>query len=177
MSAALIASDDQPGWACFTSAAAPAVIGDAIDVPDMRVPCVPLPIAVDLTLTPGAMTSGLTALSTFRGPPEVNEAATWYAVFGTVAAVKLFAVPPSAAASLSASLALAPPRTPRTPKNGIVTWYGAPVSGFEVMLPSYGGNVVEVLIKATAAAPACCPKIARATRAQVPRSATTSFPV
>jgi hypothetical protein len=42
-------------------------------------------MAVDLTLTPGAAISGLTALSTFRGPPDVKAAANWYAGFGTVA--------------------------------------------------------------------------------------------
>src|SRR6266540_3190251 len=118
--AALMASVDHDGWACDTSAATPAVCGAAIEVPDSRVPCVPLPIAVDFTLTPGAMTSGFTALSTLRGPPDVNDAASLYAVLATVAGAKLVALPKSAATSLSASPP--PPSSPRTPKNGMVTW-------------------------------------------------------
>src|SRR5258706_12238362 len=59
----------------------------------------------------------------------------------------------------------------------MVTTNGSPVSGFDVIGPSNGGNVVALLIMTTAAAPACWPKIARDTRAQVPRCVTTSLPV
>jgi hypothetical protein len=54
----------------------------------------------------------------------------------------------------------------------MVTVYCSPVSGFEVISPSNGGNPAELLIITTAAAPAFCPKIARATRAHVPRCVT-----
>ena len=42
-----------------------------------------------------------------------------------------------------------------------------------MILPSNGGSAVALLTMITAAAPACWPKIAFATRAQVPRSTTT----
>ena len=52
----------------------------------------------------------------------------------------------------------------------------SPVSGFSVIGPSKGGSDVALLIITTAAAPACWPKIARATRAQTPRCTTTILP-
>src|SRR5262249_54542926 len=48
----------------------------------------------------------------------------------------------------------------------------SPVSGLDVMFPSNGGKPAALLAMITAAAPACCPKIAFATRAQVPRLTT-----
>src|SRR5207244_8278848 len=88
-----------------------------------------------------------------------------------VVAVKVV-VPPSPATSVGPSADGAP----RIPRKGIVTVYGWPVSGLEVIGPSKGGYPAALLIMATAAAPACWPKIARATRAQVPRFVTASFP-
>src|ERR1043165_1366289 len=62
--------------------------------------------------------------------------------------------------------------SPFTPRNGIVTVYGVPSSGFDVIGPSKGGSVVSLLTMTTAAAPACWPKIPFATRAHVPRFTT-----
>ena len=73
--ALLTSSADQLGCACNASAATPAVCGAAIEVPDMIVPCVPLPMSVDRMLTPGAATLGLRKESPLRGPPEVKLAA------------------------------------------------------------------------------------------------------
>src|SRR5512138_3967456 len=81
------------------------------------------------------------------------------------------AAPPSAASSALRFAVLS-----GTPRNGIVTVYFSPVSGFPVIGPSYGGKADELFSMTTAAAPAFCPKTARATRAQVPRRVTTSFP-
>ena len=70
MIAALICRPVQPGWTCLTSAAMPAVIGQAIEVPEMTAPPVPVPTPAERTLRPGAITSGLGAESGLRGPPD-----------------------------------------------------------------------------------------------------------
>ena len=61
--AALTWSGDQAGWAESTSAAVPAVTGEAMDVPEYVVPFQPLPLSDDSMLTPGAATSGFSQLS------------------------------------------------------------------------------------------------------------------
>ena len=48
----------QPGCAWTTSAALPATCGVAIEVPDSKSPWLPVPTAVEKTLTPGAEMSG-----------------------------------------------------------------------------------------------------------------------
>ena len=58
------------GWACFTSAATPAVVGAAIEVPDMVARAFPVPIPTEAIATPGPVTSGLSQLSPERGPNE-----------------------------------------------------------------------------------------------------------
>ena len=65
---------DHVGCACRTRAATPAVCGDAIDVPDMRIEPVPVPTSTDGMDTPGAATSGFCALSPRRGPLELKSA-------------------------------------------------------------------------------------------------------
>ena len=75
MIAALIWTPVQAGCSCFSRAAMPAVIGHAIDVPDMTAACAPVPMPTEATLTPGATTSGFGAESGLRGPPEVKPAA------------------------------------------------------------------------------------------------------
>ena len=70
---------DQVGCACRTRAATPAVCGEAIDVPEMRVEPVPVPTATDGMDTPGAATSGFWALSPLRGPLELKSATCLYA--------------------------------------------------------------------------------------------------
>ena len=70
--AALIYSTLHVGCAWRVSAATPATIGEAIEVPEIRVPWLPVPEAVDWMLTPGAVTSGLSQLSPLRGPPELK---------------------------------------------------------------------------------------------------------
>ena len=70
--AALICSTFQSGCAWRVRAATPATIGDAMDVPEIRVPWLPLPTRVDWMLTPGAEMSGFSQLSPLRGPPELK---------------------------------------------------------------------------------------------------------
>src|SRR5438046_5011938 len=60
------------GWAWRVSAATPATCGEDIDVPESAAPALPVPMAVEMILTPGAVTSGLRPLSPPRGPPEVK---------------------------------------------------------------------------------------------------------
>src|SRR3954469_14939755 len=115
MIAALIRSVLQSGWASVSNAAEPAVIGEAWDVPEMVAALKPVPTPADSTATPGAVTSGLTALSPLRGPPEVNDASRWYPGLAISVWVSV-TVPPSAACSAVAAAAV-----PGAPKNGIVT--------------------------------------------------------
>ena len=61
--AALICSGVHVRCACVTRAATPVVAGAAMDVPDIVAPPAPVPMPVETTLTPGAVTSGFTALS------------------------------------------------------------------------------------------------------------------
>ena len=58
------------GCACFTSAATPAVVGAAIEVPDMVAERLPVPIPTEAIPTPGPVRSGLSQLSPERGPNE-----------------------------------------------------------------------------------------------------------
>src|SRR5438309_1171936 len=60
---ALTASALHDGCAWTTRAAAPEVCGAAIEVPLNETPPVPVPIAVETMLLPGAAISGFTALS------------------------------------------------------------------------------------------------------------------
>src|SRR5260370_37937945 len=76
MIAALICAPVQGGCACLTSAAIPAVIGQAMEVPDMNAVRLPVPMPTDPALTPGAETSGFGAESGLRGPPDVKLAAS-----------------------------------------------------------------------------------------------------
>src|SRR6266513_3736736 len=115
-----MSSTFQVGCAWRVSAATPATCGEAIDVPDAAAPALPVPLAVEMMLTPGAVTSGLRPLSPPRGPPEVKLAKP--VKFGLVmdAAATVVAVPSAAARSFAPSdeTVLAGPLTPR---NGIVT--------------------------------------------------------
>ena len=72
--AAATASASHVGCAWIANAALPATCGVAMEVPEMKVPWLPVPIAVDSTLTPGALMSGLSTPSPMRGPPELNDA-------------------------------------------------------------------------------------------------------
>src|SRR3989449_1483634 len=120
------------GWAWRVSAATPATCGDDIDVPESPAPALPVPMAVEMMLTPGAVTSGLRPLSPGRGPPEVKLAnpvkvgvvsgAAATDVAGPSATARSF--PPSDARFTGAA-------DPLTPRNGIVTLKASPVSGFE----------------------------------------------
>ena len=58
--------------ACATSAATPATCGDAIEVPEMIAMPLPVPLPVEMTLTPGAVMSGLRSLVPTVGPPELK---------------------------------------------------------------------------------------------------------
>src|SRR6476659_9740757 len=65
--------DGRNGFICFTSAAAPVTIGAAPDVPPNAAVPVKLPDMAD-TDAPGAPISGLTMLSSKRGPRDEVEA-------------------------------------------------------------------------------------------------------
>src|ERR1700756_470633 len=76
-----MAADTSPashrGCACVARAALPATCGVAIDVPDSNSPWLPVPIAVEKTLTPltpGAVIFGFKCPSPTRGPAELNDA-------------------------------------------------------------------------------------------------------
>ena len=60
MMSALTCSGFQSGCCEWTSAAVPATIGVAIDVPLSLRPWLPVPLPAEKTLTPTAVTSGLT---------------------------------------------------------------------------------------------------------------------
>src|SRR5947208_6358072 len=102
-----------------------------MDVPDKAVAWFPEPIRVENTATPGAVMSGLSQLSPFRGPLDVKLAKLEKPGFVMLVFVNV-TVPPaagppggvvvSAAASLLES-DVAVVITPRIPKNGMVTVY------------------------------------------------------
>src|SRR6476620_8088200 len=66
--AALMSATLQSGFAWRTSAAAPALCGEDMDVPERISEPLPLPELVEMTDTPGAVTSGFRKLSPLRGP-------------------------------------------------------------------------------------------------------------
>src|SRR5882672_7141107 len=117
-------------------------------------------------LTPGAVMSGFNALSADRGPRELK-----VANFANPALVRSMGVTVAATPFAASSL---PPCEAEfdTPRNGIVTVNGMWVSGLDVIGPSNGGSPAALFTMTTAAAPACWPKIAFATRAQLPRLTT-----
>src|SRR5215831_2186462 len=154
----------QVGCAWRVSAATPATCGEAIDVPEMTAAWLPVPLPVEMMLTPGAVMSGFRKLSSERGPPELNEANAVNCEFTICVGVTLAVWP---VANFGPSVFV-------TPRNGMVTVKGTPVSGFDVIVPSKGGSPAALLTISTAAAPACWPKSAFATRAQVPRLTTAS---
>src|SRR4051812_39669467 len=114
--------------------------------------------------------SGLRPLSPVRGPPDEKLAKPRKFRFGSAAGVTV-ADCPVAWYSLFPSEPAVVTR-PRTPRNGMVTLNGWPVSGLLVIGPSTGGSPVVLSTITTALAPARSPKIALATRAHVPRTTT-----
>src|SRR5216117_1517146 len=89
-----------------------------MDVPERRSPRLPVPIAVDRMLTPGAVTSGLRRLSRLRGPPEVKPANRLKPGFAiSMAASVVLAAAITARASVLSTLC----ELPRTPISGMVT--------------------------------------------------------
>src|SRR5437667_5556719 len=98
-------------------------------------------MAVEMMLTPGAVTSGLRPLSPVRGPPEVKLANPVKLGFVTDAAATVVAVPSATSFSFAPSDD-AVVTGPFTPKNGIVTLNGTPSSGLAVSGPSNGGKPV-----------------------------------
>src|ERR1700682_2797249 len=105
----------QSGCACLTSAAMPAVCGVAIEVPELKTDLLPVPIATEAMLTPGAVTSGLKALSPERGPNEVKLASCRYPGLSSGLSLRVTVLPATAAACSGASVSGV------TPRNGIVT--------------------------------------------------------
>src|SRR6185369_7995076 len=118
--AALMSCALHVGCAWRVSAADPATCGEAIEVPEMISPPLPVPLAVDSTLTPGAVRSGLSALSPERGPPELNDANLSKFGFVISLGVTTAGVPSASARSLAPS-DVVPVGGPATPRNGIVT--------------------------------------------------------
>ncbi len=112
--------------------------------------------------------SGFRKLSPPRGPPDEKSAKPLK--FGFVIDVG------ESVADWPLAARRAAPLTPAIPTNGIVTTNGVPSSGFDLIGPSIGGKPAALLIIATAAAPACWPKIGFAARAQTPRFTTASVP-
>src|SRR5256885_2378953 len=121
-------------------------------------------------LTPGAVMFGFRALSPTRGPPEEKSANARNVGFGISVGVMVMAWPSAARSLARSEVALV--NGPLTPRRGIVTVNGTPSSGFDVIGPSKGGSPAALFAITTAAAPACWPKIALATRAQTPRLTT-----
>ena len=93
--------------------------------------------------------SGFSALFRSCGPADEKLANALKPGFAIVVAPNV-PVPPSAATSVG-------PSDRRTPRNGIVTVKGMPVSGFDVIGPSKGGYPGPLFTIATAAAPAISP--------------------
>ena len=93
--------------------------------------------------------SGFSALFRSCGPADEKLANALKPGFAIVVAANV-PVPPSAATSVG-------PSDRRTPRNGIVTVKGMPVSGFDVIGPSKGGYPGPLVTIATAAAPAISP--------------------
>src|SRR5262249_46036019 len=139
----------QPGCACRTSAAVPATCGEACEVPEIVAPPFVVPLPAETMLTPGAVMSGFSELSPSAGPNELKLASCVNVGFAMLLFVSV-AVLPSAPRATAAS-------SSRMPRNGMVTFAGSAVSGLLVIGPSTGGKPGEVLIIATAAAPASWP--------------------
>src|ERR1035437_9913413 len=138
MIAALTSLTDQFGCEAMTSAATPATCGADIDVPESTRTSLPVPMPAATMLTPGAVTSGLRALSPKRGPYELKSASCLYVGLDSRPAEAIVTVAPLAATSADALDA-------STPMNGIVT----PGMG-----PSKGGRPTPVFTMITAPAPA-----------------------
>jgi hypothetical protein len=79
----------------------------------------------------------LRKLSPKRGPLDENDATASKPGLAIMALLAM-ALPPLASLSLAPS-DVVPVGRPRTPKNGMVTLNGSPVSGFDVIGPSNGG--------------------------------------
>src|SRR5512146_1414761 len=107
MIAALTCSGVQLGCAWRTSATMPATCGVDMDVPDSRIPSVPVPTAAEKTDRPGAATSGL-RLPSLAGPPEEKSATALYAGFVSVIPPLIVTVVPLAPCSVAAADGLTP---------------------------------------------------------------------
>ncbi|MBK8938618.1 MAG: hypothetical protein IPM79_13525 [Polyangiaceae bacterium] len=69
-----ISSGPSAGWACRSSAAAPAVSGAAIEVPLYAIGPLPVPTSAETTSSPGATTSGFSSARSAVGPRLLNPA-------------------------------------------------------------------------------------------------------
>src|SRR5258708_26693218 len=120
-------------------------------------------MAVEMMLTPGAVTSGLRLLSPMRGPPEVKLANPVKLGFAMDPAATAVAVPSAAARSFAPSDE-AVAAGPFAPRNGIVTLKSVPPSGLAVIGPSNGGETPPVFPLPPPPAPARRPQIGVAPR-------------
>ena len=92
-----------------------------MDVPDKAVAWFPEPIRVEKTLTPGAVMSGLSQLSPFRGPLDVKLAKLEKLGFEMVVLVNVTVPPAPCGESAATSLLPSVAGAPLIPKNGMVT--------------------------------------------------------
>ena len=159
------------GCACFTSAATPAVVGAAIEVPDMVAERFPVPIPTEAIADSGPGQVGLEP-AVARARPERAEARE-----AQVARVRERRVGHRRRLAVGGDQRRARARRHAEERDRD----GVRLAGVRVL----GDLALERRERRpccspsrTAAAPACWPKIARATRAQVPttRRVTTSFP-
>src|SRR5439155_22094706 len=122
------------------------------EIPQNPDPRVPEPNRFDCTETHGATMHGFSALFRSYGLADEKLANTLKPGFANVVAPKV-PLTPSAATSVG-------PSARRTPRNGIVTVKGMPVSGFDVIGPSKGGYPGPLFTIAPEADPAISPSIA-----------------
>src|SRR5436305_6517816 len=123
-------STDQVECACSASAATPATCGAAIDVPEIVRAPLPVPMPVEVMLTPGAVMSGLRRPATRvtppsskpdRGPLELNDA-IWLAV-GLVTPFAVAVADVEFFRAMASALRVVE-LTPRMPNMGMVTSTG-----------------------------------------------------
>ena len=123
----------------------PATCGAAMEVPESTRTSLPVPMPAATMLTPGAVMSGLRALSPKRGPHDEKSARLLYVGLSSLPAESILTCfVPLAASSAGPSLM-------STPMNGMVT---AGYTDWAGIVPSYGGRPVSLLTMITATAPA-----------------------
>src|ERR1700736_4988870 len=129
-----------------------------MDVPDSNSPPVPVPMSVENTFTPGALTSGFNAPSPERGPPDEKDAAVLKVTSGTFADARVAVAGEETASSVAVSLSC-------SSVNGMVT-------------PGIAGlkKPGALLTTPIATAPFAAARIAFELNVQLPRETITRAP-